>query len=193
MDAQEEDVVMKAAARGDVDALRHALARASPEQQTRSNSGGGEQCASGGISREDHFTNKTINETLAACYDETTGMTALMNAAQSGSLESVMLLLQNGAVWNAQCKRGMTAGEYALNAEKYSVADAILNHAVQCELILGTIERTLHTQNQNESKVRNEAYLKGRVNYISGGDDGNGDVRLVDENDDGVMMGYVFS
>ena len=163
---------MQAAANGDVETLQRILSA----KEDR-----GESCVTG---------NQDVVD--AACYDASTGKTALMSAAESGSLECVSLLLQHGAVWNAQCRRGLTAGEYALNAEEYVVAEAILDHAVRCELILGTIERQQKEMSQeggSDSSIRNDLYLKGNVKYHDG--ENGSDLRLVDDNQDGVMMGYV--
>ena len=128
---------------------------------------------------------------LAAACDEETGVTALMSAAAMGNSDAVELLLEKGGVWNAQDRRGRTAGEHAIDADQYAVAERILDHAVRCELILGAAARRTREAERNEESVREreEAYLRGSVKYVDDDADG-GDVRLVDENNDGVMMAW---
>lgn len=128
---------------------------------------------------------------LAAACDEETGVTALMISASMGHAEAVELLLERGGVWNAQDRKGRTAGEHAIDAEYYAVAETILDHAVCCELILGAAARRTREAERNEENVREreEAYLRGAVKYVDDDTDG-GDVRLVDENNDGVMMAW---
>ena len=147
---------------------------------------------------EDDMREGEQEELLVVACDEGTGETALMAAAGVGSAACVDLLLQRGAVWNAQDRRGKCAGEYAIDSEHYPIAESILGHAVKCELILGAVQRAAcGARDASEASARNLAYLQGEVAYIdptASATDGaardQGDVRLVDGEGQGVMMGW---
>ncbi len=56
------------------------------------------------------------NTVDASFQDETTGTSALMVAAGTGSLQMVQLLLGQGAPWNALDRQGRCAGDYAVDS-----------------------------------------------------------------------------
>lgn len=129
-----------------------------------------------------------------AQYDDATGASCLMLAAGQGSERAVTLLLQAGAPWNAVDRKGRCAGEYALEGGHQTVVDMIVNHAVQCELLLGAAGRNgrmrlvqpagaLGADEASPAAApigESAAYLARSVRY-------DGD-RLLDEANDAVMM-----
>lgn len=66
---------------------------------------------------------RLLGEGAEAFYQkEETGCSVLMAAAGQGHLEVVQLLLQRGAPWNALDRKGLCAGEYAVNAGHQAVS-----------------------------------------------------------------------
>ena len=115
--------------------------------------------------------------------EASTGATPLMLAAQLGSSEAVQLLLQQGAVWNAQDRQGNTAGEYALEAGAGDVYEAVLEAGVRTELLLAAMQReTTSKRLAKEAPASNADYLQQKLAYSEG--------RLVDSEANGVMMGW---
>ncbi len=119
-----------------------------------------------------------------AYYQEEAGGTScLMHAAQGAHLEIVQALLAASAPWNALDRQGKCAGEYAMASEaadaarRQAVVDALVDHAVIAEMLLGTMgDAEAVAAQQQES----EQYLEGRVRYEKD--------KLVDEAEEGVMM-----
>lgn len=112
---------------------------------------------------------------------EITGSSPLMIAAGAKQLKVVEYLLNNGAPWNALDKKGKCAGNYALEAENFdqTVIDTILNHAVKCELLLGSV----FGSGKNETMQSNDKYLNdGSLRYSK--------EALIDGEGDGVMMSW---
>jgi type IV protein arginine methyltransferase len=127
-----------------------------------------------------------------------------MAAADSGSLDAVVALLEAGAPWNAQDREGYTAGEYGSRHKE--VLALLLDFAVRAELILGAVVKRLGSisaavgeeskqssseEAENSEKPAassggcgavNEGYLKGGVRYEDG--------KLLDEESGAVMMSW---
>mmetsp|Transcript_19531 Transcript_19531/g.45639 ORF Transcript_19531/g.45639 Transcript_19531/m.45639 type:complete len:376 (+) Transcript_19531:3-1130(+) len=129
-----------------------------------------------------------------AQYAEETGASCLMLAVAAGAESLCVLLLQAGAPWNALDRRGRCAGEYAIDGSHQRIVDLIVNHAVQCELLLGAAGRNERLVPQKPPQQQgapaadaalpaageSEQYLSRSVRY-------DGD-RLLDEANDAVMM-----
>ena len=76
----------------------------------------------------------------AATQEESTGESALMRAASTGSAEIVALLLERGAPWNALDRKGRCAGEFAVDAQSQACVDLLVNAGVRAQLLFGIIE-----------------------------------------------------
>lgn len=95
-------------------------------------------CAKGEVEAVEHELQNGVDPTQ---YDEASGSSTLMLAAASGNVRLCTLLLQHGVPWNSLDRKGRCAGEYALDAGHQAVVDAIVDHAVCCELLLGAAGR----------------------------------------------------
>ena len=127
------------------------------------------------------------NADLATLQNQVTGESALIVASKVGDIDIVKILLSNGAVWNALDRTGKCAGNYASDGGHQDICDLLVNHAVQCELLLGQISRVgngeLHNDRQKDQYLNeNGGYLETNVQYT---DDGK---NLIDEAGDAVMM-----
>ena len=90
-------------------------------------------------------------------------------------------LLIAGAPWNAIDRRGYCAGNHALENGHQRIVDALVEHAVRCELLLGASERRA----RNENSVESEEYLKRSFVLAR---EGEAAEALIDEQGDAVMM-----
>ncbi|VEL09593.1 unnamed protein product [Protopolystoma xenopodis] len=63
-------------------------------------------------------------------------MSVLMAAAGSGHLDVVRYLLSEGAPWNAVDRKYLSAGDYAAKNGHQTIIDALIDHAVTCEMLL---------------------------------------------------------
>ena len=122
-----------------------------------------------------HAVRSALEAVPAHSQEETHGRSALMLAAGAGHEAVVEVLLAAGAPWNAIDRRGQCAGNYALDAGHQTVVDALVDHAVRVELLLGASERRAAS-----SDASNAEYLSRSIKY-------DGD-RLLDTADDAVMM-----
>jgi type IV protein arginine methyltransferase len=104
-----------------------------------------------------HIVNELLQENndYAIRQDPTTGQSPLMAAASCGNIALCQQLLEYGAPWNAVDRLGQCAGNYATNEQHWSCVNVLVQWAVQAELILGTIERTM--RNQSRDNVSNNS------------------------------------
>ena len=117
--------------------------------------------------------------------EEEKGASALMLVAEQGNCEAISLLLTAGAVWNALDRQHKCAGDYATDAGHQKAIDAILQHAVICEMILGAAKK--HAEKDESVKKEkmdaqgygdNHEYLRSKIKY--------------DKNDvEGLLLGTV--
>ena len=119
------------------------------------------------------------NKVPAYAQEDVEGMSALMHAAAGGHGEVVSFLLAAGAPWNAIDRRGRCAGNHALDNGHQTVVDALVDAAVQAELLLGAAERASSRATAAKAAESDE-YLSRTIRY-------EGDT-LFDEADDAVMM-----
>ncbi|KAI9360411.1 ankyrin repeat family protein [Zopfochytrium polystomum] len=134
--------------------------------------------------------------------DSDSGASPLHYAAATGSAEAVNALLSAGHPWNEVDFNHKTAAEYARDAGHPHIWDLLLAEGVRVEFILSMLEK--HDENddvkENEGeldgastasneaaprgtpKVSNADYLAMRLKFE--------DDRLIDEQSNGVMMGW---
>jgi protein arginine N-methyltransferase 2 len=98
-----------------------------------------------------------------------------MLACEGGHVEVVRSLLAAGAPWNELDTSNHCAGEWASASGHLELASALVDHAVQAELILGIVGR--------KDRVPDLSYLSRPVRY-------SGDDTLLDDNNDAVMMSW---
>ncbi|XP_008780894.1 protein arginine N-methyltransferase 2 [Phoenix dactylifera] len=125
-----------------------------------------------------------IQDLLAAgadpSYFDSQGMTPLMHAARHGRADAVRLLLAAGAPWNALSPSGLSAGDLAMEHSHQDAFDALLNAAIQAELVLGTIARTDRKNGGGGGGDSN--YLEERVAFSED--------KLMDAESKAVMMAW---
>lgn len=110
------------------------------------------------------------------------GRTPLHYAAEHGHMEIVEWLLSEKHPYNLTDKKEITAGELALNNKHTEVYTRLVDEGTRTEVLIRVIKRTFGEDDDEESRVANEAYLSQKLHYD--------DNKLMDENDDAVMMGW---
>ena len=103
------------------------------------------------------------------------GVTPLMLACEGGHVEVVRRLLAAGAPWNELDNDNHCAGEWASASGHGELAHMLIEHAVQAELVLGVVAR--------RDREPDLSYLATPVRY-------DGDDKLLDEDNDAVMMSW---
>jgi protein arginine N-methyltransferase 2 len=97
-------------------------------------------------------------------------------------MEIVEWLLSEKHPYNLTDKKEITAGELALNNKHTEVYTRLVDEGTRTEVLIRVIKRTFGEDDDEESRVANEAYLSQKLHYD--------DNKLMDENDDAVMMGW---
>lgn len=110
------------------------------------------------------------------------GATALMHAAAANAVDIVDFLLSHGVAWNDVDEDGDCAGQYASGHGHAELAAAMMEHATASELALGEASMA-ETGGACRANAESETYLATPVKY-------SGDDKLLDENDDAVMMSW---
>mmetsp|Transcript_16464 Transcript_16464/g.21823 ORF Transcript_16464/g.21823 Transcript_16464/m.21823 type:complete len:438 (-) Transcript_16464:222-1535(-) len=85
--------------------------------------------------------NRINNFSIATQQEESTGISPLMAASQSGNAELCQLLIDYGAPWNAIDRHGKCAGNYAVDAQKWEIVNLLVEVGTRAELILGATIR----------------------------------------------------
>jgi protein arginine N-methyltransferase 2 len=111
--------------------------------------------------------------------DFTTGKSCLMFAAEKGMADSVQVLLDAGAPWNALDRNGRCAGDYAVLNNNQIIVDMLVSAGVQAELIFAAVTKQIPV-----SEPRNSTYLSSQIQYSEDG------TRLIQASEyyDAVMM-----
>ncbi|CAH9091376.1 unnamed protein product [Cuscuta europaea] len=109
-------------------------------------------------------------------YFDCNGLNPLMHAARHGHAQVVTYLLDAGAPWNALSPSNLSAGDYAMDAGHQEAFDALLNAALQAEMVLGTIAR----RNKNQDSAAD--YLEDRVSFSED--------KIMDAESKAVMMAW---
>jgi protein arginine N-methyltransferase 2 len=120
------------------------------------------------------------------CYSGTEqGRTPLHYAAESGHLAVVDYLLSERHPYNLVDKAEVTAGELALKNGHTEVYERLVNEGVRSELVIRAMQSAFQRQEEEDGQVTvipNEDYLQQKLHYD--------DNKLMDANDDAVMMGW---
>lgn len=132
-------------------------------------------CAAGDLARVTVLLNGGADPETARVVD---GVTPLMLAAEGGFTDIIAMLLEAGAPWHAQDHEGYTAGEYALGTKQQEAFQFLLECAVEIEMVLETPNERV----KGKSGPVNAEYLGQKLRYEDG--------RLVDEDNEAVMMGW---
>ena len=130
-----------------------------------------------------------------AWYEDETGWSSLHYAASVGSLEIVEMLLRSGGIWNAVDGVGSTAAELAMSLNYPEIYQSIKSEGVRTEFLLNLLESrgeegstSLAIRATDETSAgSNEVFLGSELTYLT---DENGQERVVDEDGNGVMMGW---
>ncbi|TVU44873.1 hypothetical protein EJB05_04335 [Eragrostis curvula] len=97
-----------------------------------------------------------------ATHFDSAGLTPLMHAAEGGHAAVARLLLEAGAPWNALSPSGLCAGDITSDPATY---DLLLDHALRCELLLGTVARRQTPSGNASDGAPAENYLDSRVSF----------------------------
>jgi type IV protein arginine methyltransferase len=108
-----------------------------------------EACSSGNSATVAQFIQEHAH--YVSQQDDRTGISPLMVACQVGNLELVQFLLNEGAPWNAIDRTGKCAGDYATDAEHWTVVNYLVEWATRSELILGTTQRVAMKRNNDSN------------------------------------------
>ena len=117
---------------------------------------------------------------LASLQDKETGISPLMISASAGNIEICSFLLSQGAPWNAIDKYNKCAGNYAVDGNYQDCIDLLVNHGVQAELILNTMESSSCNNDGVISSTKPEYLTSHRLKYTNR--------ELIDDDGDAVMM-----
>ncbi|KAF7729657.1 hypothetical protein EC973_004030 [Apophysomyces ossiformis] len=116
------------------------------------------------------------------CFNgDAQGRTPLHHAAEHGHLALVDWLLKEGHPYNLLDKEEVTAGELALRNKHDAVYERLVEEGSRAELLLRALQSAFKDDSE-EAAAPNEDYLKQKLHYD--------DNKLMDENNDAVMMGW---
>ncbi|KAI9468935.1 MAG: ankyrin repeat family protein [Benjaminiella poitrasii] len=110
------------------------------------------------------------------------GRTPLHHAAEHGHMDIVTWLLSEKHPYNLTDKNEVTAGELALKNGHKEVYDYLIDEGVRTELLIRALKKAFGDDDADENAIANEAYLQQKLHYD--------DNKLMDENNDAVMMGW---
>ncbi|KAI8092723.1 arginine N-methyltransferase 2 [Halteromyces radiatus] len=114
------------------------------------------------------------------CFNATEqGRTPLHYAAEAGHLDMVEYLLSERHPYNLVDKAEVTAGELALKNGHTEVYERLVNEGVRAELVIRAMKNAFQDE---KDEIPNEDYLQQKLHYD--------DNKLMDANDDAVMMGW---
>ncbi|CAO3666063.1 unnamed protein product [Rhizopus microsporus] len=119
------------------------------------------------------------------CFNGTdTGRTPLHYAAEHGHLDVVNWLLSEKHPYNVVDRSEVTAGELALKNGHKAIYDRLVEEGVRSELLIRALKKTFGDYDEEDvaRAIANKAYLQQKLHYD--------DNKLLDENNDAVMMGW---
>lgn len=137
-------------------------------------------------------------EEVPAWFQDELGWSALHYAAEREDEEMVKVLLANGAVWNSVDNLGNSPACIALSLNSARIYDLIKSHGVRSEFLLGFLEAKAEDPSSDSNLVLKDAeeetlagntalFLKSKLTYSR---DEQGQERVIDEEGNGVMMGW---
>lgn len=137
-------------------------------------------------------------EEAPAWFQDELGWSALHYAAEREDEEMVKVLLANGAVWNSVDNLGNSPACIALSLNSARIYDLIKSHGVRSEFLLGFLEAKAEDPSSDSNLVLKDAeeetlagntalFLKSKLTYSR---DEQGQERVIDEEGNGVMMGW---
>merc|ERR1719296_336256 len=109
----------------------------------------------------------TTNPCQASLQDPQTGKSPLMISASQGNIEVCSYLLSQGAPWNAIDKHGKCAGNYAVDGNHQECIDLLVNHGVQSELILNSINKDQQASPDIITSTKPEYLSNHRLKYTN--------------------------
>ncbi|CED84000.1 arginine n-methyltransferase 2 [Phaffia rhodozyma] len=137
-------------------------------------------------------------EEAPAWYQDELGWTAMHYAAEREDSDMVKALLANGGVWNAVDNQGYCSADIALSLNATKIYKLIQSHAVRSELLLSFLSSKGRTSASDSNLILKDGeedtvagntdnFLKSKLTYEK---DADGRERVVDEEGNGVMMGW---
>ncbi|KAI8976817.1 S-adenosyl-L-methionine-dependent methyltransferase [Pilobolus umbonatus] len=125
---------------------------------------------------------KLLEEGADLCFTgHDTGRTPLHYAAEHGHMDMVNWLLSQKHPYNLTDKSEVTAGELALKNNHKELYNRLVEEGVRSELLMRALNKLFGGGNE-ESEIANQEYLEQKLHYD--------DNKLMDENNDAVMMGW---
>ncbi|KAI8073067.1 S-adenosyl-L-methionine-dependent methyltransferase [Gongronella butleri] len=119
------------------------------------------------------------------CFNATEGgRTPLHIASEAGHLDVVDYLLSQRHPYNMLDDKEVSAGEIALQNKHQAVYERLVAEGVRSELVIRAMAAVFDKQDDDDAVVAapNEEYLHQKLHYD--------DNKLMDENNDAVMMGW---
>ncbi|OBZ86680.1 Protein arginine N-methyltransferase 2 [Choanephora cucurbitarum] len=112
------------------------------------------------------------------------GRTPLHYAAEHGHMDMVNWLLSEKHPYNLTDKAEVTAAELALKNGHKEIYDRLVDEGVRSELLIRALKKAFGDEDDEDEAraIANEAYLSQKLHYD--------DNKLMDENNDAVMMGW---
>lgn len=139
---------------------------------------------------------RLLKEDAPVWFQDELGWSALHYAAEREDSAMVKTLLANGAVWNAVDNQGNTAACVALSLNAPRIYGLITSHGIRSEFLLSFMGdrsdengSTLVLKDAEEDTLagNTDLFLKSKLTYET---DVNGQARVLDEEGNGVMMGW---
>ncbi|KAI8981684.1 S-adenosyl-L-methionine-dependent methyltransferase [Mycotypha africana] len=126
-----------------------------------------------------------LEKNVDLCFSgDELGRTPLHHAAECGHFDMVEWLLSEKHPYNLTDKSDITAGELALKNKHDKVYQRLVDEGVRSELLIRALKKMFGGDDEEAEKaaIANEAYLNQKLHYD--------DNKLMDENNDAVMMGW---
>lgn len=124
-----------------------------------------------------------VSDGADICYNgDDLGRTPLHHAAEHGHKEIVEWLLSERHPYNLLDKQEVSAGELALKNDHKDIYEVLVSEGTRAELLIRALKASFGDDDDEEKGAPNEDYLQQKLHYD--------DNKLLDENNDAVMMGW---